>query len=134
MLGHVVVWAANTDRVHLALRKAGITCQTSFATEWYGALSKNDGYVVLHLKGDRRLYGWAEEWPSAPEKGHFVISQGEWLSEKGAIALEGVRGILIRAEDVEMVEMMRKVANPSEEGNNGRQEGTDATAEKPWRI
>jgi hypothetical protein len=59
---------------------------------------------------------------------------GRVAFQKGAIALEGVRGILIRAEDVAMVEMMRKVANPSEDGNNGRQEGTDATAEKPWRI
>ncbi|HWG34207.1 MAG TPA: DUF6338 family protein [Gemmatimonadaceae bacterium] len=135
-LGLLAAWAANTDCLHAVLRKARITCQTSFATEWYGALSQDHGYVVLHLKGERRLYGWPAEWPSSPEKGHFVVSQAEWLTDAGAVALAGVRGILVRAEDVEMVEMMERTDNPTEENANGRQEGTDtapATA-RPGRI
>lgn len=118
LVGIVSAWADNTDTVHSRLRKWGITYQTSYPSEWFGAFSQNDGYVVLHLKGERRLYGWPEEWPSSPDRGHFVIAQAEWLTEDGRIAVEGVRRILIRAEDVEIVEMMRNV-DLNTKANNG---------------
>lgn len=56
-LGLFVAWAANTDRLHGLLRKLGITHQTSFSSEWYGALSQNTGFVVLHLKGNTAHLG-----------------------------------------------------------------------------
>jgi hypothetical protein len=49
-LGLFAVWATNTDSVHVLLRKFRITHQTSFPSEWYGAFSQNEGFVVLHLK------------------------------------------------------------------------------------
>lgn len=106
LLGFVMAWMANTDRVHSLLRKAGITQQTSYSSEWYGAFCQNKGYVVLHIKGQRRLYGWPQEWPSTPRTGHFVMAQAEWLTQDGRVALTGVNQILVRAEDVEMVELM----------------------------
>ena len=125
-VGLVTAWANNTDCVHAVLRRVGITHQTSFSSEWYGAFAQNDGYIVLHIAGQRRLYGWAEEWPSTPEKGHFVVTQAEWLIDNGpSVPLTGVERILIRGEDVEMVEMM-KVDKTKTEDNDGRQKGTDS--------
>ena len=66
LLAIVLAWIDNTDRLHTLLRKLRITHQTSFSSEWYGALSQARGYVVLHLTGERRLYGWAEEWRPIP--------------------------------------------------------------------
>lgn len=126
-VGLVSAWADNTDCVHRLLRRAGITFQTSFPSEWFGAFSQNEGYIVLHLKGERRLYGWAEEWPSSPTTGHFVIAQGEWLTADGPRELDGVQRILIRAEDVEMVEMMKTI-ELSPETTDGRSQGTIPTA------
>ena len=76
LLGVVIAWIANTDQLHSRLRKLGLTRQTSFSSEWYGALSQSRGYLVLHLTGERRLYGWAVEWPNTPEHGNFVMAPG----------------------------------------------------------
>jgi hypothetical protein len=124
VLGLFLVWAANGDRLHRLLRKLKITHQTSFASEWYGALCQHDGYIVLHLSGERRLLGWPEEWPNAPDGGHFVIAQAQWLTEDNAsIDLAGVQRILVRAQDVEMIELMRPI---TQEENRGRPQATDA--------
>ncbi|HEY3383465.1 MAG TPA: DUF6338 family protein [Vicinamibacterales bacterium] len=119
-LGLSVAWATNTDRIHGLLRRCGITHQTSFSSEWYGALSQNAGFVVLHIKGERRLYGWPEEWPSTPDKGHFVVAQAEWLDGDNRIELTGVHRILVRADDVEMVELMRCASATTLEKPSGR--------------
>src|SRR6185437_8385687 len=121
-LGLAMAWAMNTDRVHRLLRKIGITHQTSFSSEWFGALSQNRGFMVLHLTGERRLYGWAEEWPSTAGKGHFVLARAEWLDGDQRIELAGVHRILVRAEDVEAVELMETVITPEE--SDGRSQGT----------
>ncbi len=125
VLGLFVAWSANTDRIHRLLRRIGITLQTSYSSEWYGAFCQNRGFVVLHLKGERRLFGWAEEWPSTPGTGHFVVVQGEWLDDDRRIEMKGVQRVLVRAEDVEMVELMQPV---TEEVCNGRSQSTDSTA------
>jgi hypothetical protein len=127
-LGLLLAWTANKDKIHAALRWAGITCQTSFSSEWYGVFSKSKRYVVLHLTGQRRLYGWPEEWPSTPGKGHFVMMQAEWLLKEGArLELTGVNRILIRAEDVEMVELIEMPAT-LQETQDGRSQAAYTAA------
>lgn len=99
--------ASNRDSVHRILRRLGVTKETSYPSEWYSAFSRHgDCYVVLHLNGQRRLYGWPEEWPSHPEEGHFRIAEGEWLVDDERIPAEGVTAILIPASEVEMVEFL----------------------------
>lgn len=125
LLGIVFAWVDNTDRFHGLLRKVGITHQTSLSSEWYGALSQARGYIVLHLVGQRRLYGWPEEWPNLPDRGHFVIGEAEWLIDEQRLPLAGVERILIRAQDVEMVELMQVEETPEsstdiQENPNGR--------------
>jgi len=107
LLAIVFAWIENTDKLHRLLRAFGITHQTSFSSEWFGALSQAKGYVVLHLTGERRLYGWPEEWPNTSDRGHFVMAEAEWLVDDRRIALANVERILIRAQDVEMVELMK---------------------------
>ena len=100
-------FAANRDIVHGMLRNLGVTKETSYPSEWYSAFSRHgDCYVVLHLKGQRRLYGWPEEWPSQPESGHFRITEGEWLNDDDRIPATGVAATLIPASEVEMVEFL----------------------------
>ncbi len=97
---------ANNDLIHWILRNLRITKETSFATEWFGAFAKRETYVVLHLSGQRRLYGWPEEWPNDPEKGHFSIAEAEWLEEEKRILLDGVENILVPVNEVNIVEFM----------------------------
>ena len=36
---------------------------------------------MLHLKGQRRLFGWPKEWPNRPDNQHFLIEECEWLED-----------------------------------------------------
>ena len=103
----VAVYASNHDTLLRFLRWIGLTRETSYPSEWYSAFARNpDCYVVLHLKGERRLYGWPEEWPSRPDQGHFRIAEAEWLTEGERVPLTGVSVILVPGEEVEMVEFL----------------------------
>ena len=114
VLGLAASHISNRDTVHRILRRFGVTRETSYPSEWYSAFSRHHGcYVVLHLTGQRRLYGWPEEWPSHPDEGHFRIVEAEWLVEKDDVRTEyqavpatGVSAILVHARDVEMVEFL----------------------------
>lgn len=103
----LVVMVVNYDLAHSLLRRLGVTRETSYASEWDSSFVRNDGsYVVLHLKGERRLYGWPDEWPNDPGRGHFRITEAEWLWDDGPEPLENVSGVLVRVGEVEMVEFV----------------------------
>ena len=100
------IW--NADTLHKLLRSWKITRQSSYQSAQYSAFAHHgDCYVVLHLKGQRRLYGWPKEWPSRPEDQHFLIEECEWLKDNNdRTPLEGVSHILVSAAEVEMVEFL----------------------------
>ncbi len=108
-LAVVIVYLSNHDTLHGLLRRLGVTKETAYPSEWYSTFYRNpDCYVILHLQGQRRLYGWPEEWPSRPDQGHFIIAEGEWLVEDQRILLaEDAVAIVIPAKEVEMVEFIR---------------------------
>jgi len=103
---------ANKDWCHRFLREHkwfrridGLTKRTSFPSEWFSAFNQDKRYVVLHLTGGRRLYGWPFEWPDAPDAGHFVIAEPEWLLDNNQrVALHSVERMLVATKEVEMVE------------------------------
>lgn len=117
--GTAFAFVANRDFAYRILRGIGVTTENSFPSEWYSAFSRHKAYTVLHLKGGRRLYGWAEEWPSSPEKGHFLMVEAEWLENSyERIPLEYVDTVLIPVTDVEMIELMQpKIPEEGDTGN-----------------
>jgi hypothetical protein len=124
-LGLALARCSNFDTMHRVLRRLRITYQTSYSSEWYGVFAKSTGYVVLHLSGERRLYGWPEEWPSTSREGHFAMTQAEWLTDDGSTPLNGVERILIDVSEVVMVEFMGVRQTEKEEQQSGRQKGAD---------
>lgn len=115
VLGLMAVHASNRDYLHRLLRRLGITRENSYPSEWYSAFSRHSkSYVVLHLKGERRLYGWPTEWPGLPDKGHFLIEEGEWLRDDDGGGGEptphgGIAAMLVPVSEVEMVEFVPSV-------------------------
>ena len=106
LMGVLASYLFNYDLALRFLRLIGATKETSLPA-WYSAFFNNEGaYVILHLEGQRRLYGWAQEWPGLPGVGHFKMFEAEWLGPDGRIALEGVHFILVPANEVGMVEFM----------------------------
>ena len=105
------------DTIHRHLRRLHVTRETSFPSEWYSAFHKlQNNYVILHLVGERRVYGWPEEWPGQPEKGHFRLSEYTWLprgedDEAAKLSYPGQESsyqesILIPVSEVDIVEFM----------------------------
>jgi hypothetical protein len=107
LLGGVFSYFANNDKLHVILRKWNITKESSYPSEWFGAFL-NVTYVVLHLRDERRLYGWPLEWPSEPTNGHFLITDAVWLDGEKEFPITGVDNILIDAKEIKMVEFMTK--------------------------
>lgn len=100
--------ATNSDFPHRYLRRWRLTRESTYPSEWYAAFNLNpDCYVVLHMKDQRRLYGWPDEWPRSSDQGHFRISEPEWLEEDKSTPLEGVSVVLIAATEVGMVEFLQ---------------------------
>ena len=123
LLGLAASGIANNDMIHRLLRNQGWclfkkrkpnskwtwTRRTSFPSEWFSAFSHHDGrYITLHLSGNRRLFGWPDEWPDDCDRGHFVISQCKWLLETGeSVPLLQVESMLIPVTDVEFIEFSK---------------------------
>jgi hypothetical protein len=97
VLGIVVARLANSDCVGW-LRRLTKSRRTTFPSEWFSALHRHQRWVVLHLKGERRLRGWPEEWPDACDKGHFLLSSPAAVLETGRrVPLVQVERLLVSA-------------------------------------
>lgn len=107
LIGVAFSYFANNDKLHLFLRKTGITRESSYPSEWYYAFIKPT-YVVLHLGDGRRVYGWPLEWPSSPEEGHFVLTDMVWLEGETQIEMPGVETMLVCGKDVRSIQYMTK--------------------------
>ena len=106
-MGILAAYVSNQDKLYALLRWLRITRETSYPSEWYSSFANHEGcYVVLHLQGDRRIYGWLEEWPSQPDRGHFRLAEADWLIEDSQSTLDRVSAIVIPAAQVEMVEFV----------------------------
>lgn len=109
---------SNRDTLHSFLRWLRITRETAYPSEWYSTFAQmgDSHWIVLHLAGERRLYGYAKEWPSDPERGHFRINEPEWLNEDGErtpeksdggeTPEESVAAVLIPVTAVTMIEFV----------------------------
>lgn len=63
---------------------------------------------ILNLTGERRLYGWPEQWPDQSDRGHFILQQPEWVLDDGTNApLFWNDRILMPAGEVIFVEFLK---------------------------
>lgn len=108
--GFTFSYFANNDKFHDVLRKLNITKETSYPSEWFGAFNQYVRYVVLHLRDERRLYGYPMDWPSTPQSGHFLLTHAYWIVKNKPKAITGVQFILIDVKDVLWVEFMNEDA------------------------
>lgn len=112
LFGCFATWCANSDKFHGWLRKLKLTREVSYPSNWCAAFSDYEWYVVLHLKGGKRLYGWPVIWPNRHDAGHFIISQPAWFLDDGQpVELPQLERIVIPAADVTMVEQYRKATS-----------------------
>ncbi len=117
IIGITAAAFSNLDVPHRMLRKVRLTKENTYSSEWYSAFAKRQSYVVLHLKDGRRFFGWPSEWPSSPDRGHFRMTEGQWLVENNrpsenqydgerVIQAYDVFELLIPLSEVSMVEFV----------------------------
>lgn len=111
LLGILFSTLSIRDTVHKKMRAWQMSKRSGNPSEWYGALDKYPRYLVLHLKDDRRLFGWPHLWPSEPEKGHFFMTNISWITidengENNLTELTALDGILINTNDVKWIEFL----------------------------
>lgn len=106
-IGIASAYAWNRDYIHTLLRRCKVTVESSYPSALYPAFALHGHcYVVMHLKGERRLYGKPKEWPSRPDDRYFLIEECEWLVDGDRKPVKGVRHTLISESEVEMVEFL----------------------------
>ncbi len=130
VVGLVAATFSNLDLPHRVLRKLKLTKENTYSSEWYSAFANKQHYVVLHLNDDRRFFGWPSEWPSDPDRGHFRITDGQWLTQsddqgtdsphgpKHVVQSSDVFELLVPVSDVSMVEFVH-----TEKDGNGSNHG-----------
>lgn len=106
ILGLAIAKSSHEDIIFSKLRKFKFTGKSSHPSEWSDVFSKFPRFVVLHLEGERRLFGWPEVWPSKPTEGHFFIAYPSWQTDDGETPMPSIEGILINAKDVKWVEFL----------------------------
>lgn len=125
VLGALFAAFVNNDKFHALMRRIKVTRETSYPSEWYGAFCNHVTYVVLHLKGERRIYGWPIEWPSESGNGHFLLEQVSWLGDENKeIPITNVTHVLVPASEIELVEFM----DLNWRSNNGKEGAQPAAA------
>ncbi len=84
------------------------TKRTTYPSEWYSAFHRSPCYAFLNLTGERRLYGWVEEFPDSSSSGHFSIMEPAWVLDDNTLApVLTIERMLIPAAEVEIVEFER---------------------------
>lgn len=104
-IGFIAVAVVQNNLFSWLPKRLRITSKTAYPSEWFSAFTRSKSYIYLHLSGERRLWGWAEEWPDDPSTGHFVMMNTAWvLDDNTRVPLTLTERFLIPVSDVERVE------------------------------
>lgn len=119
VLALAITWIINSDRLHVLLRRIGVSKAGSRPSVWYGAFYQYTEFIVVHLRDGRRLFGWPKEFPESAEDGHLLLTDMEWLDgENGSYAAKRTR-ILLDVKDIAFVEFVPE--DNSQENGNARE-------------
>ncbi|WP_408064518.1 DUF6338 family protein [Yersinia pseudotuberculosis] len=107
LIGFIFSILANNDRFHAFLRRRKITKESSYHSEWFGTFKENETFIILHLKDERRIFGWPTEWTSDPTKGHVILQDPSWVTEDGYKDMPTVKFFMISVSDILWVEFLQ---------------------------
>lgn len=88
------------------LRHLKITDKTSRSSVWQDVYINEKRHVTAHLKDGRRIYGWPMYYSHNSLEPHLYLFQPAWITDDGKYIECGTHGILLKNEDVEIIEFM----------------------------
>jgi Family of unknown function (DUF6338) len=74
-------YEANNQIIFRLLRKLKLTGRTTKPSVWIDVFSENRTYVVVHLKDERRVYGWPRRYSDDASERVIYLEQATWLGE-----------------------------------------------------
>lgn len=118
LFGFILAVSANRDFPFCHFRRWGLTMKDTYPSIWYHFFNQSSWspWAVLHINPSKdsqraacRLTGYILLWPDDPKTGHFVLSKAAWLMKDGTIVeLDTVESLMIAADEVEMVEFLKR--------------------------
>lgn len=85
-----------------------ITDKTSRSSVWQDSYINEKRRVTVTLKDERRIYGWPMYYSHDPQDSHIYLFQPAWLNDEGEYIECGTHGMLIKNEDIDIIEFMKK--------------------------
>ena len=113
VIGLAASWLANTSYLNNICSWLRITKRTSFSSEWYGVFHKaKHCFVYLTFEDERRIFGWAEQYPDDCKEGHFVLTDVAWIVDGEFQQRPLIARMLVPANLVEFVEFEKPDVEP----------------------
>lgn len=111
---------------HMAiLRFLKITDKTSRDTTWQDVFVENKKFIVIHLKDERRIFGWPMYYSNVPENGIIYLYEPSWIDDENNYIECGTHGILIKSEEIQFIEFLN--INNQKGSSNEKSKPTTST-------
>lgn len=93
--------------LHMSLlRTLKITDKTSRDTTWQDVFIEQKRNIVIHLKDERRIFGWPMYYSNLPENGFVYLWNPSWIDFENKYIDCKTHGILIKSDDIYFVEFL----------------------------
>jgi hypothetical protein len=76
-----VCYILNHDLIGAALRKLRVTTQSGRATIWLDVFAEYKRFVIVHLKDQRRVFGWVQHYSNSPDDGYIYLYEPKWITD-----------------------------------------------------
>lgn len=132
LVGLVWSFEANNQLIFRLLRFLKITSKTTKPSVWIDVLSETKAYVVVHLKDERRIYGWPRRYSDDETERAIFLEQATWLTENGDALNDPPIGILLdKNSDIAFIEFVTEArpAEPIAEDPEAQHDGTPGFTE-----
>jgi hypothetical protein len=107
LIGLAIGYEATNEHAFRLLRWCKITRKTTKISTWietFGAVQK---YVIVHLKDERRIFGWPRFYSDDPAERAIFLEDASWLSaENELINVERISIFLDKESGIELIEFL----------------------------
>lgn len=93
----LIISISITNDLHMKfLRWLSVTIKTARHNTWLDVFIDNkERYVFVHLRDERRLFGWPLYYSNTPEEGLLYLYDAAWVSDEGEYDDVGGDGIFL---------------------------------------
>jgi hypothetical protein len=96
------------DLIMKLLRVLQITDKTARDSLWQDVFIEQKRFLVVHMKDERRIYGWPMYYSNNPKEGFLYLYNPAWIDDDGNYIECGTHGVLIQMENIDFIEFIKE--------------------------